>query len=327
MPQAKQSRASNARPVLGTVQLGVAYGAANRSGLPTETAAVDILCRAAALGIDEFDTARVYGESERRIGLALSAMPDVAPRVITKLAPLNLDADTSSGHVEAAVEASMEASLSALGRRFLEVVLLHRAANRRQWGGAAWDRLLRYREQGIIGRLGVSVQSPAEAAEALADADVLQLQLPFNALDYRWREAGLVDMLRARPDVTVHVRSVLLQGLLTCAPDARWPVLPGLSPPALVTRLWALARDFGRSSPADLCLAFVRGQDWIDGVVVGVETQRQLEENARSFETAPFSAADCEILIAGLPRCPEALLDPARWPDGRVRLCNVTDVS
>ena len=44
--------------------------------------------------------------------------------------------------------------------------------------------------------------------------------------------------------------------------------------------------------PADLCLAYVRGQSWIDGVVVGMETEDQLEaicgfRCARRFASKP----------------------------------------
>ena len=40
--------------------------------------------------------------------------------------------------------------------------------------------------------LGVSVQSPQEALTALACSDVRHIQMPFNLLDWRWREAGAI---------------------------------------------------------------------------------------------------------------------------------------
>ena len=65
---------------------------------------------------------------------------------------------------------------------------------------------------------------------------------------------------------------------------------------------------------ADLCLAYARGQDWIDGVVVGMETEAQLDANLRLFVRPPLTAQECEAMAQRLPRVPEQLLNPALWP-------------
>jgi aryl-alcohol dehydrogenase-like predicted oxidoreductase len=161
--------------------------------------------------------------------------------------------------------------------------------------------------------LGVSVQTPEEALAALGCADVRHMQLPFNLLDWRWREAGVIARIRARAHVTVHARSVFLQGLL--ANDARvWPQLDGVDACRLTQLLRGLAEEYGRESAADLCLAYARGQSWIDGVVVGMETEDQLEENLRLFVRTPLCAEDSERIEQRIPRVPEALLNPACWP-------------
>jgi aryl-alcohol dehydrogenase-like predicted oxidoreductase len=75
-----------------------------------------------------------------------------------------------------------------------------------------------------------------------------------------------------------------------------------------------LAREFQREGIADLCLAYVRGQDWIDGVVVGMETDDQLDSNLRLFTKSPLNAAECEAVARRIPHMPEQLLNPALWP-------------
>ena len=60
------------------------------------------------------------------------------------------------------------------------------------FGGAVWERLIELLEDGTVLALGVSVQSPEEAIAALDDTDVQHLQLPFNLLDWRWRESGVI---------------------------------------------------------------------------------------------------------------------------------------
>jgi len=82
----------------------------------------------------------------------------------------------------------------------------------------------------------------------------------------------------------------------------------------LISWLTECAQKFGRHSVADLCLAYVRGQDWINGAVIGMETEEQLETNLLLSVRPPLSVADCTVIESSRPRVPERLLDPARWP-------------
>ncbi|MEI9932702.1 MAG: aldo/keto reductase [Rhizomicrobium sp.] len=54
---------------MGSVQLGLAYGAANRTGKPSHEEALRLVARATEGGISQFDTARAYGDSEDRLGI------------------------------------------------------------------------------------------------------------------------------------------------------------------------------------------------------------------------------------------------------------------
>lgn len=306
-------RARPAELVLGSVQLGLTYGAANRTGKPSRDAACRLVARAADAGITKFDTARAYGDSEERLGEALRTRRAV--RTITKLSPLTeLAADASRSDVRAAVDASLALSMQALGRPAIDCLLLHRAQHMTAFGGAIWERLIERLEDGSVLALGVSVQSPEEALAALACTDVTHMQLPFNVLDWRWRDAGVVARIRERSHVTIHARSVFLQGILAADDASLWPRVEGVDAPAVANLLRNIARDCGRVSVADLCVAYARGQDWIDGVVVGMETEAQLDENLRLFVRTPLSHVDCEAIEARIPRLPSALLDPAQWP-------------
>jgi len=296
--------------VLGTVQLGLAYGAANRTGKPNPSQAVALLRRAVAAGVGCFDTARAYGDSEDRLGEALSAAPVF---IVTKLSPLGeLSGNAADSEVVAAVEGSVTRSLAALRKDRLDCLLLHRATHLHQFGGAVWRRLQAYAAVGTIAKLGVSVQSPAEVEMALDCADVCHLQMPFNLLDRRWRR--IIPRLRQRPDVTVHVRSVLLQGLLAVSDPAVWPPIPGVDAAAVLAEIARLVKDLNRESAADLCLAYARGQDFIDGVVIGLETETQLDDNLRLAARPPLNPSECDMVEARLPLMPEQLLNPALWP-------------
>lgn len=299
--------------VLGTAQLGLAYGAANTRGQPDDAQARLILRAATSAGVEWIDTAAAYGTSEARIGAYVPLGSRV--RIVTKLAPLDEMTDTSSmAEVLRAVDESVRRSCHRLRTDRLDALLLHRARHLTWRDGAIWRRLKMLRDGGAIFDLGVSVYTPEEAATALTSPCVKHLQLPFNLLDWRWRDSGVLDAIRARGDVTVHVRSVYLQGLLAGGRDARWPAISGVDAPALTFKLFDLARELKRDSVADLCLAYARSQDWIDGIVVGMEHVSQLALNLGLFKRAALTAAEVAHVEASLPRAPEQLLNPAQWP-------------
>ncbi|HEY4115177.1 MAG TPA: aldo/keto reductase [Rhizomicrobium sp.] len=306
---------SDERPpelVLGTVQLGLPYGAANRSGKPSREAALRLVRQAVDAGVRSFDTARAYGDSEEILGAALAGRN---VRLVTKLSPLSELAPTAKpDEVRAAVDRSTVLSMAALRHGRLDTLLLHRAEHLRAFGGGVWQRLVELHHDGTIGTLGVSVQSPEETHVALAHEQIRHIQMPFNLLDWRWHEAGVIDRLRARPDVTVHLRSIFLQGLLVSHDAAIWPPIGNVDARQIVQAIDDLASEFGRESAADFCLAYARGQDWADGVVIGMETEDQLRANLGLIEFRPLDPESCRMIAARLPRVPLPLLNPALWP-------------
>jgi spore coat polysaccharide biosynthesis protein SpsF len=305
---------ATSRMALGTVQLGMPYGIANRHGMPSAATAQAVVREAIAHGVGWLDTARAYGEAESRLGQALAGSWRDRAQVITKLAPLaELAEPAPPAALRAAVECSVYQSLYALQARRLPVLLLHRAEHLHAHGGALWAVLQELQAQGLIGELGVSVATPAQAVAALACPGVQHVQLPCNLLDWRWQDPAFVAARAARPDVRMHVRSAFLQGLLL-SEAARWPAWH-TGAGGLCEELDRLVQDCGRRSRADLALAWLLAQDWIDAVVVGVETLDQLHENLDLFRQAPLAPAEQALVTQRVGRAPERLLNPALWQE------------
>ena len=301
--------------VLGSAQIGFDYGISNIRGQPSIDESIEIVRHAASHGLSDVDTARAYGQSEQRIGHALAGGRGNDMRVITKLDPLLcLDDDAAGDAIDHAVDASIFRSCRELGLRTLPVVLLHRAQHLVSYGGQIWKRLLYLRSEGVVDSVGVSVQSVDEARMALQIAGVSHIQLPCNLLDWRWQEAGIDAELLGRPDITVHARSAFLQGLLVQESDELWPKLEQLSAPSVLNRLRSLVAELDRDGLDDLAIAYLQGQAWIHGVVVGVESMSQLKRNLSLFARKALTASECRYVRAMLPRVPERLLNPSQWP-------------
>ena len=300
------------RFVLGTAQLGLDYGIANTRGLPSDDAALALVDAALAAGVRRFDTARVYGSAEQRLGRAVGTHPSVA--LMTKLAPLDaLPPQATAADVERSVDASVLRSCYELQRRTLDVVLLHRWADHDGFGGAAWQRLLALRADGLIAQLGASV---LDAGRSRRRARRSGDRLPSDSAQRARPPLGCGRGARLPAGVVVHARSAFLQGLLV-APTERWPVIGGIDCGALVARLDALAHDLRREGRDDLALAYVRAKPWVAGIVIGVDSPAQLARNVALFRTPALDRSGIAAVERALPDLPVTLLDPSLWPVAR----------
>lgn len=304
--------------LLGAVQLGVSYGAANTTGQPAGSQASRMLQIAAASGVTHIDTARAYGDSESRIGQSLVHGLSERIGVVTKIRPLDDVADDASeAWASAAVEASVAESLRQLRSSRVSALLVHRWADWKRGGGAVADRLARLRDERVTTAIGASLSTPEELLEALADERVGYVQLPFNALDRRWLAEPVQQALAARPDVIVTVRSVFLQGLLVTGEETRWPDNAGVDPSAVRAAIASLVDELGREDAVDLCLAYARGHEFVTSVVLGAETVEQVQGQAHLMSRPPLTATEIERVHEVLPEGPETLVDPSRWTMAR----------
>ncbi len=310
----KEYGGAGAELVLGTAQLGLpSYGRTNTKGRPSDSVGIELVRNGVRHGLACIDTARAYGRAEAVMGTALRPFGDRV-RVVTKLSPLSdLPEDASEREVRSAVEASVYCSCKELQLSRLPALLLHRWTHRTSHNGAVWRRLTELKSEGVIQKLGVSVSNPTEAKEAFADPEITHLQLPFNVLDGRWEAAEIDVLARKRLDVVVHARSVFLQGILLGDPEV-WPIIEGFDARYTVQALETMSRKFNRVSRADLCLAFARSCDWIQGIVVGVEIWEQLNELIAHFQRPLLNNREMREIRECFLDVSESLLNPALWP-------------
>lgn len=289
--------------MLGTVQLGMPYGIANKAGQPDRTLAQAIVREALDWGIEYFDTAQAYGESEQVLGEVFAALgAHKRVRACTKLAAA-LDPRDGAG-----LASAIEASFQRLGVERLWCLMLHRPAWLEHWEGPLGETLRRYRDSGRIEHLGVSLLSPVEGEAALGNPDIEVVQAPCNAWDRRALEGGLLARAEALGKL-VCVRSVYLQGLLTMSPTAAGTRVAGAGP---VAEAWhVLAEGWGMST-VEAALRF--GRKLGCPLVVGAESVEQIHDTARHVSAPPLTEGQLEQLRQALAgRLDEYVIEPWRW--------------
>lgn len=289
--------------VLGTVQLGMAYGIANQAGQPDEAAAGAIVEKAWGSGIRFFDTAQAYGESEAVLGRALARIgASSGARVISKMkVPLG-----SQG--TGPLLSGIDGSLARIGVPSLWGMMLHDEDDLLR--GEGIEHFARAgKDSGKFVRAGVSVYSPEIAEKAIASPAMDLVQVPANPFDRRMQRAGIFARAAAAGK-QVFIRSIYLQGLLLLPLEAVRARMPFAAEGCaklleLCDRHAVTARQFA--------IDHARRQMPGARVLFGAETADQVAQNCAGF-SAPalpdrIHAEWEEIWPEDVPE----ILDPRRW--------------
>ena len=161
-----------------------------------------------------------------------------------------------------------------------------------------WDYLIKIKEDGIVKKVGFSLNKPEELEELL-DAQFWPdlIQVPFNYFDRRFE--GIIKELHAN-GCEIHSRSSFLQGLF-------FRDLNTL--PTHFLEVKEYIQDI-KNSTKDLAgslLRYVIEKPFIDKVIIGVENKTQLKENLESLNKI-FLLPDRKFEIS------DSILIPSNWP-------------
>ena len=261
---------------LGVGRLGAA-GSSRRAGAAEAFAAIAL---AADAGVRMVDCPPEPEAAERLLGEVLPREP--AFRLVVRAA----DVDGGPG----AVIRRLRTSLRRLKVERADAMLVRASAVTGEDGPRLWDALLRLKDEGVTGAVGLTAcvcDDPAGLARRLRP-DLMQM--PLSLLDQRLLASGALDEIAGR-GVEVHLRSVFLHGLLFF--DGAEGVLDApLSPH--VSRLRRTLAEAG-ADPMQAALAFALSRPQASKVVVGVGSAAEVRAVLRAAE-ARGPALDWETL-------------------------------
>lgn len=293
----------HSRLVLGTAQLGMPYGIANKSGKPDSRLAMAIVEAAWKGGIRRFDTAQGYGDSEKVLGLALHdlGISDQA-QVISKLDP-SLDYMDRE-----AVKSAIHKSLDNLKISCLHGFMLHREEIINHFSEGIIDTLNDFINEGTIKNIGISVYSPERAIQAMQYESIKLIQLPANILDHRFRSHGVFDFAKQNKK-EIYIRSVFLQGLI---------LLTGSNIPdqmkfakEVVEDLDAFCRENGICG-RELAISYVKCRYPESYILFGAETVGQVEDNIVSWDYTVGEEL-MHMIDERYGHVDENIINPLRW--------------
>lgn len=281
--------------ILGTVQLGLPYGINNPNGIIIpEKEVYEIFERANSKGINILDTAAGYGEAESRIGAFQRDGQEF--KIITKFSKTEGEN----------WEISLKNSLNRMNLHNVETVMFHSyeafLENRKNL-----SNIISKAKGRLFKKLGVSVYNNEELLALKEVGEVEVVQLPFNLLDNDYQRGEILKDLK-NSGKEIHTRSCFLQGLFFMDEENLPEKLKTLKP--FLKKIKKIAEE-NKIEIGHLALQYVLNKNYIDGVLFGVDSIEQLEQNLQwANKTLPeeiFNQID-EIKVAE-PR----LLNPSLW--------------
>jgi len=196
----------------GGVEIGMPYGLGAHE-MPDEASAIQLLQKALESGINFFDTARHYGESERLMGEAFQGIRDQVV-LATKCVHFKDEQGNIPAYSELKyiVEKSLEESLKNLKTDYVDLFMVHYADTDILQNEDVVRVFSEIRRKGSVKNIGVSVYKVEETAKAIQSGIWDAVQLPFNLMD---QSHGDCFEDASEKGVGIIVRSVLMRGMLT----------------------------------------------------------------------------------------------------------------
>lgn len=199
----------------GGVEIGMPYGIGigSEKDMIQEKEAIRLLHMALDSGINFFDTARMYGQSEAIMGKAFYSRREEI--IICSKCRHFRDSQgglPSSTAIERMIAESLEESLEALNTDYIDLYMLHQADKEILQHEDIVKVFERLKKAGVVRAIGVSTYTLEETDTAIESGVWEVIQLPFNLMDQR--QSAMFSKARQK-GVGVVIRSVLLKGLLS----------------------------------------------------------------------------------------------------------------
>jgi aryl-alcohol dehydrogenase-like predicted oxidoreductase len=277
---------------LGTAQFGLNYGVANYDGQVKLGEVKSILKCAKKNRINTLDTASVYGNSEKALGMA--GVNDFL--VVTKTSQF---ANNTNEVIK-----NFHQSLVNLKKSNVDGLLIHNIneVSHKQFSDL-FNKVLELKRQGLVNKIGFSTYTPEQVDFLLENFDFDLIQVPFNILDHRLMQGGQLNVLKNK-GIEVHARSVFLQGVLLLSKQNRpnnfklWDAL---------WKIWHEWLNDNQITALEATIRYAISIPEISKVLVGVDSEKQLKEILN------VSSGDLPEMPSELFTDDVDLLNPSNW--------------
>ncbi|MBT3981942.1 MAG: aldo/keto reductase [Bacteriovoracaceae bacterium] len=279
--------------VLGTVQLGLKYGIANKSGRPNHEESREILKFAMDSGIDTLDTAQAYGDVHEII----SSFHQNSPK--------KFKIQTKFNSLPYNIVDYLKSQAELLKVPSIETLYFHSFEDFENC--LDFESFKKAKELGLLNEIGVSIYNTKQLEKCISNKYIDTIQSPFNLFD-NWSERGALFEKAHSNGKKIYTRSVFLQGLFFLKKEELKGVLKKMED--CIEKVQQLSKE-KQLSIQDLALNYCLSFEQVSGVLVGVDTKGQLEQNLKAMDVS-LEKQTIEQINGLKVNYPE-LLNPVNW--------------
>ena len=171
--------------------------------------------------------------------------------------------------------------------------------------------LKKIKQEFEIKKIGVSVYSPKEAEFVINFNLVDVIQIPFNILDYRWKNDIDITNINNVNNIEIQVRSIFLQGLLLEEKIEKFQYKKNIEKINLF--LNNFVDKFKRKNKLDLIISYIRGHEFISKVIIGINNSKQLNNFFEVVSNRPLIKKEINQIDSEMPKFDDKFLDPRNW--------------
>lgn len=284
---------------LGTVQFGLDYGISNKDGQPSQDDVNEIIKYVDENGINCYDTAQVYGNSEIVLGTSLL---DIEKKlVISKLKSKVFRED---------IFENIYCSLENLNIKSLFALLLHDSDILYSWTDEDTVKVDKLIDSNKIKYFGVSIYTSEDFELAVKNDKINFIQIPFNLFDQRAYKLKWFEKAK-KYNKLIFIRSVFLQGLLLMNKNEIPSNLE--SAKIYIDIIESYANDLNMTKN-ELALSFVDTIASDSLILFGCDNIDQAKENINNYNSLKTLDKSVIInLVKDLSNIEESIYNPGKW--------------
>ena len=295
---------------LGTVQFGLDYGVANKSGEIAQKDVDNILDFIFSNEINCLDTGSMYGNSERKIGNFIKKNNRENIKIVSKIKSDFFTLEEKNSIFE------IDKSLNLLNNSTLFALLLHNIEAIKNWNIKNSNLIKLLKNHNKIKYFGVSIYNDKEFNLALDNPNVDIIQIPFNLFDQRAITQRWFIKAKKKNKL-IFIRSIYLQGLILMNISDIPIHLEKVK--KYITIIDNLSKKLNITKN-ELALAFVESIAKESIILFGCDSLAQAKENIEIFNTLQkLDKNTLQFIKNNLSEVDEDIYNPTRWSKNEIK--------
>ena len=286
---------------LGSAQFGLNYGLTNKNGKVNKNKVFNLLDFAIENGITLIDTSPSYGDAE----ITLGKYPQIKKfNICTKIDPIEGDFITNCKLKK--ITSKVTSSLKTLNSSSFDTLLTHGPTDFLKKGNVdLFSTLQNLKSNGLVKNIGASVYNVTQIESIIDQFEVDVLQVPISIFDQRLLNNGILQKVIDK-GIKIQARSIFLQGLVLENPSN---LDKFFNPIKANIKKFQDTCSRKNLTPLSVAVNFIKTINHIDIAIVGITSQKQLEEvnmaNLKEINHFDWDAFRIDQ---------EEFVNPTNWP-------------